>query len=84
MLSACLTIEILFIRPVQWKNICKLLGQDKEASRQMAIAEFPALLPYLNTKSSHNRAESLLLAKIGRQLILAGRQEKEKSLAANH
>lgn len=47
--------------PMQWKRKLGLLGQDKEASRQLAIDLFPTAEKYLRRKKDHNRAEALLL-----------------------
>lgn len=47
--------------PLQWKRKLGLLGEDKEASRQLAINLFPIAARYLRRKKDHNRAEALLL-----------------------
>jgi len=45
-----------------WKRHHGLLHQDKEASRQLAIAHFPQLAHLLKRKKDEGRAEALLIA----------------------
>lgn len=53
------------IEATGWKKYHGLLKMDKEASRQKALALFPAAGAYLARKMDHNRAEAILIAAYG-------------------
>ncbi|PPU60024.1 hypothetical protein AB8813_09015 [Xanthomonas arboricola pv. corylina] len=55
-------IPFSLAEPQSWKRHFGLIGQDKEASRQLAIRRFPSAAPYLTLKKHSDRAEALLLA----------------------
>lgn len=48
--------------PAQWKRTFALLGQDKDASRILAITRFPSVEQLLTRKKDNGRADALLLA----------------------
>lgn len=48
--------------PAVWKRPFGLLKKDKEASRQLARARFPAAQGFLTLKKHKDRAEALLIA----------------------
>lgn len=50
------------VEPAVWKAYFLLPGDDKEASRQMALQLFPETGHLLARKKDHNRAEAELLA----------------------
>jgi hypothetical protein len=50
------------VSPVTWKRAYALIGQEKGASRRLAIQRFPQLAERLAREKDHNRAEALLLA----------------------
>lgn len=78
-LLAAFRIPFQFVTPQRWK---KLLmdgqGQDKDASRQIAMRLFPAQADRLNLKKHHNRADALLLAEYLRRTGLPERVEVEE------
>lgn len=47
--------------PSEWKKTFGI-SRDKEESRALALKLYPEAAGYLKTKSSHNRAEAILLA----------------------
>ncbi|RZZ90616.1 hypothetical protein [Pseudoxanthomonas winnipegensis] len=49
--------------PASWKRHFGLIGQEKDASRQLAIVLFPAAAAELKRKKDDGRAEALLLAR---------------------
>lgn len=54
------------VTPSTWKRHFKLLKQEKEASRLLALEKFPSIEAMLARKKDHNRAEALLIALYGR------------------
>lgn len=48
--------------PQSWKRHYGLIGQDKDASRILAIARFPSMADRLKRKKDNGRAEALLIA----------------------
>ena len=48
--------------PQSWKRHYGLIGQDKDASRVLAIARFPSMADRLKRKKDNGRAEALLIA----------------------
>lgn len=59
------SIPIRAVVPTVWKRWAGLLKQDKEASRQRALALMPVSGPFLKRKLDHNRSEALLIALYG-------------------
>ncbi|NIJ89447.1 crossover junction endodeoxyribonuclease RuvC [Xanthomonas campestris] len=55
-------IPFSLAEPASWKRHFGLIGQDKEASRQLAIRRFPSAAPHLTLKKHSDRAEALLMA----------------------
>lgn len=58
--------------PASWKRHFGLIGKDKDASRLLAIARFPAAAAQLQRKKDDGRAEALLLALWHEQRHLIG------------
>lgn len=58
-------IPFHFVVPQKWKRDLGLLGEGKEASRQLALKLYPQAAPFLKRKKDHDRAEALLLAHWG-------------------
>ncbi len=56
-------IPLAYVTPAKWKAHFRLLGRDKDASRELAIRIFPEAAPHLTLKKHHGRADALLLAK---------------------
>jgi len=54
-------INLSQVTPTRWKAYLELTS-DKEQSRLVAIAKFPALEPKLSRKKDHNRSEAILIA----------------------
>ncbi|KMM77257.1 hypothetical protein ACP93_02565 [Xanthomonas sp. NCPPB 1128] len=48
--------------PAVWKRRMGLLGQDKDAARQLALQRFPAAATQLQRKKDDGRADALLIA----------------------
>lgn len=48
--------------PQSWKRHFGLIGQHKDASRQLALVRFPTMADRLKRKKDDGRAEALLLA----------------------
>ena len=55
------------VTPQQWKKYFGLIGCDKDASIERALALCPALREFLYLKKHHNRAEAWLLARYGKE-----------------
>jgi hypothetical protein len=55
-------IEFSLAEPQSWKRHFGLIGQDKDASRLLAMARFPEAAAQLQRKKDDGRAEALLLA----------------------
>ena len=55
--------------PAQWKRKHGL-SKDKEASRRLALDLFPSLAERLRRKKDADRAEALLIAAYGREVLL--------------
>ena len=56
------TENVELVAPPVWKEYFDLFGQDKEASRLLAIRLFPGMFDKLKRKMDHNRAEAMLIA----------------------
>jgi len=56
-------IPLAYVVPAKWKSHFRLLGKNKDASREIAIRLFPEAAPHLTLKKHHGRADALLLAK---------------------
>lgn len=67
-----LLIPHTIVEASSWKRALGLIGQDKEGSRQRAIALFPEARDKLARKLDHNRAESILIARFGLMLHRGG------------
>lgn len=67
LLGACeaLGLPIQHADPQQWKRRAGLLGEPKDASREMAAFRFPNAESLLKRKKDHGRAEALLIADHG-------------------
>jgi hypothetical protein len=65
--AACdmLGLQPRFIEPQTWKKFYGLIGKDKNESRRVAAALYPAVAPLLQRVKDDNRAEALLLAHWG-------------------
>jgi hypothetical protein len=63
-IAALATLEIPYelITPATWKRTFRLVGGEKEDSRQRALELFPQMAELLKFKKHHGRAEALLLA----------------------
>ena len=59
---AVLGIPYTRAEPQSWKRHFGLIGQDKDASRQLALVRFPTMADQLKRKKDDGRAEALLLA----------------------
>lgn len=68
--------NVELVSPQKWKRGMKLIKEDKEKSRLMAIENFPGLSERLSRKKDHNRAEALLLALYGK-LYIFPKQRRE-------
>lgn len=66
-----LEIPLTLVEPAVWKKAMNLRGKDKEAARLRAIQLFPKAGGALARKRDHGRAESLLIARFGQQILLA-------------
>lgn len=62
---AAARIPTMYVTPHAWKKAHGLTGQEKDASRQLAIRKFPAAADDLKLKKHHGRADALLLADWG-------------------
>lgn len=65
-------IPFHLVTPMRWKTHFKLIGRDKDASRERAIQLFPAAAKFLELKKHHGRADALLLARYFLDRKLAG------------
>jgi len=63
------------VQPVVWKRALGLLGQDKEASRALALRLYPELADALRRKKDHGRAEAVLICHYGRWVHAQQKQE---------
>lgn len=55
-------IPFHYVTPQVWKRDLGLIGQDKEASRQLCLKLYPASAAFLKRKKDHGKAEALLIA----------------------
>ena len=53
------------VTPQKWKKHFNLIGEDKDASRLLALELFPKAANKLKRKKDHGRADALLIAKYG-------------------
>jgi crossover junction endodeoxyribonuclease RuvC len=58
-------IPIEIISPGIWKRGLRLLGGEKELSRQRALEMFPSAHGFLSRRKDHGRAEAALIALYG-------------------
>lgn len=65
-------MDFSLAEPASWKRHFGLIGEDKDASRLLAIARFPGAAAQLQRKKDHGRAEALLLALWHEQRHLTG------------
>jgi crossover junction endodeoxyribonuclease RuvC len=65
------------VTPQKWKSEYGLIGQDKEASRKLAIELFPAIAGDLKLKKHHGRAEAALIAMFGADKFFLKQGAKE-------
>jgi crossover junction endodeoxyribonuclease RuvC len=65
-------LDFSLAEPQSWKRHFGLIGQDKDASRLLAIARFPSVAHLLKRKKDDGRAEALLLALWHEQKHLVG------------
>ena len=56
-------IPLAYVAPAKWKAHFRLLGKDKDASREVAIRLYPEAANHLTLKKHHGRADALLLAR---------------------
>lgn len=61
--------SILLAEPSVWKRQAGLIGGEKDDSRLLALKLVPAAAHFLRLKKSHNKAEALLLAIYGAELL---------------
>lgn len=55
-------VPMVTVQPATWKRHLGLLKSEKGASREKALALYPALADRLKRVKDHNRAEAVLLA----------------------
>lgn len=67
-------VPLHVIEPSVWKRAFGLKGNDKESSRRAVISVLPAAVQFLEFKKHHHRAEAILLAMYGADLIANGFQ----------
>jgi Holliday junction resolvasome RuvABC endonuclease subunit len=60
--------DVRDVTPQSWKKHFRL-GSDGNASRALAMQRFPAMAEELKRKKDHNRAEAILLALYGLEII---------------
>lgn len=60
--------DVRDVTPNTWKKYFRL-SSDGEASRGLAIQRFPEMAGHLKCKKDHNRAEAILLALYGLEVI---------------
>lgn len=68
---ATLQIPYRTLAPAKWKRAHRLIGEDKDASRQRALELFPAAVEYLQRKKDNGRADALLMAAYGCENVAA-------------
>lgn len=73
---AALGFQINFVRPTAWKKHFGLTGKDKHASITLAKDMFPDAAQYLTRKKDHGRAEAMLIACYGADVLDAQRQQE--------
>jgi crossover junction endodeoxyribonuclease RuvC len=56
-------VPVAFVTPGRWKAHFRLIGQPKDASRELAIRLYPAVARMLGLKKHHGRADALLIAR---------------------
>ena len=56
-------IPLVYVTPGKWKAHFRLLGKEKDASRELAIRIFPEAASHLTLKRHHGRSDALLLAR---------------------
>lgn len=69
---AALNLPFELVEPVVWKRRYGLLGTDKAAARPKAAQLFPSLASSLTRAKDHGRADALLLAAYGRDVLRGG------------
>ena len=66
---ACARIPTERPTPLVWKRHFNLIGTDKEAARQKAIHLCPKFAHLFSRKKDHQRADALLMARYGADLL---------------
>ena len=56
-------IPVSLVTPVSWKKHFRLVGKDKDASRDVAIRLYPGAAKRLTLKKHHGRSDAILLAR---------------------
>jgi len=64
---------LAYVAPAVWKKHFRLLGKDKDASRETAIKLYPDAASLLKLKKHHGRADAILLARYALDLENQGR-----------
>lgn len=62
-------VGVNVVSPATWKRHMGLLGEDKAASLDLARGLYPCTAHMLTRAKDHNRAEAILLAHYGRQVL---------------
>jgi len=62
-------LDCRVVQPQTWKRHFGLIGKPKGASLELARALFPLQSDLLKRQKDHNRAESLLLARYGQEVL---------------
>lgn len=63
---ATLGVRVRLVTPASWKRQAKLLGQEKDASRQLALRLWPERSTDFARKADSGRADAALIAYFGR------------------
>jgi len=59
----CLNLPMNFVSPAKWKRKFNLIGKPKDASRALAIQQYPELQQELKLKKYIDRADALWIGK---------------------
>jgi crossover junction endodeoxyribonuclease RuvC len=63
------TENIHRVWPMSWKRKAGLIKEDKNRSIEFALKHHPEAAKFLTRKKDHNRAEAILIAKYGPQIV---------------
>lgn len=69
---AALDIPYSLVPPMNWKKHFSLIKKDKDASRSTAVQLYPEAKDLLKFKKDHNRADALLIARYGAEVLRRG------------